>query len=127
MQIQGKLYAKFDTQQIKESFKKREFVIEYIEGNPMYPQYVLFQLIQDRCNLIDNFEKGDELNIEFNLRGREWTSPQGEKKYFNSLDAWRITAAAPQAASGEATTSAPMESPAAMDVTDMSDSDDLPF
>ncbi len=127
MQIQGKLYAKFDTQQIKETFKKREFVIEYIEGNPMYPQYVLFQLIQDRCNLIDKFGRGDELTVEFNLRGREWTSPQGEKKYFNSLEAWRITPAAQQSAQGGGTTSAPMESPAAMDVTDMSDSDDLPF
>ncbi len=128
MQVQGKLYAKFDTQQIKETFKKREFVLEYIEGNPMYPQYVLFQLIQDRCNLIDNIEKGADITVEFNLRGREWTSPQGEKKYFNSLDAWRITLGNQQSTTQDmGPGSATMESPAAMDVTDMSDSDDLPF
>ena len=89
MNIQGKLYAKFDTQQITDSFRKREFVVEYAE-NPLYPQYVKFDLIQDKCDLIDNFELGETLEVFFNLKGREWTSPDGAKKYFNTLDAWKI-------------------------------------
>jgi len=125
MQIQGKLYEKFETKQIKETFKKREFVIEYVEGNPMYPQFVLFQLIQEKCDLIDAFEKGTELTVDFNLRGREWTSPQGEKKYFNSLDAWRVTPVANQG--GQQAAPPMMDNSTSVDVTEMPDSDDLPF
>src|SRR5688572_9822864 len=89
MVIEGKLHAKFDAQQISDTFKKRDFVVEYVD-NPLYPQYVTFQAIQDRCALIDNFAVGDKIEVTFNLRGREWTNPQGEKKYFNTLEAWRV-------------------------------------
>lgn len=84
----GKLYQIFDTKQVTERFTKREFVVEVIDGK--YPQHVLFQLTGDRCSNLDSFKVGDEVRIEFNLRGREWTSPKGEVKYFNSLDVWRL-------------------------------------
>ena len=89
MNIKGKLLEKFETTKITETFKTREFVIEYAE-NPMYPEYVKFELIQDRCDLIEPFSLGDEIDVDFNLKGRKWTDKQGETKYFNSLQAWKI-------------------------------------
>ncbi len=88
MEATGKLRAIFETKQLSERFTKREFVLELVDGK--YPQTVLFQLTGDRCASLDQFQVGDEVRLEFNLRGREWRSPQGEVKYFNSLDVWRI-------------------------------------
>ena len=96
MKIEGKLYSKMDAQQVTDTFRKREFVVEYAE-NPLYPQFVKFELVQDNVALIDNFEAGQMIEVDFNLRGREWTNPQGEKKYFNTLAAWRIQRAAVEA------------------------------
>lgn len=89
IEISGKLHAIFDTKQITERFRKREFVIE-LGDNPQYPQYVQFQLTGNRCENIDDFNVGDNVRLDFSLRGREWNSPQGETKYFNSLDVWTI-------------------------------------
>lgn len=91
MEVTGKLRTIFDTKQVSERFTKREFVLELADGK--YPQSVLFQLTGDRCAALDQFQVGDEVRLEFNLRGREWRSPQGEVKYFNSLDVWRIEGA----------------------------------
>lgn len=122
MVVEGKLHAKFDTQQISDTFKKREFVLEYVD-NPLYPQYVAFQMIQDRVGLIDGYAVGDKIEVTFNLRGREWTSPQGEKKYFNTLEAWRI-----QKIDAGASTPASGNTPV-HDMADISSdaADDLPF
>lgn len=89
LEITGKLHAIFDTAQVSERFTKREFVVE-LTDNPKYPQLVQFQLTGDRVTQLDDLEVGDEVQIEFSLRGREWKSPRGETKYFNSLDVWRI-------------------------------------
>ena len=89
IQQTGKLHAKFEAQQITERFRKQEFVIQ-LEPNSRYPQFVSFQLTGDRCGQIDEFQVGDEISVEFTLRGREWTSPKGEVKYFNSLEVWSI-------------------------------------
>jgi hypothetical protein len=85
----GKLHTIFDTKQVSERFTKREFVVELVD-NPKYPQAVLFQLTGDRCSQLDRFKVGDEIRIDFSLRGREWRSPSGEIKYFNSLDVWKV-------------------------------------
>jgi hypothetical protein len=85
----GKLHTIFDTKQVSERFTKREFVVE-LTDNPKYPQVVLFQLTGDRCTQLDGMKVGDEVRIDFSLRGREWRSPSGEIKYFNSLDAWKV-------------------------------------
>jgi single-stranded DNA-binding protein len=85
----GKLHTIFETKQVSERFSKREFVVE-MNDNPKYPQVVLFQLTGDRCAQLDNLSVGDEVRIEFSLRGREWKNPQGELKYFNSLDVWKV-------------------------------------
>jgi single-stranded DNA-binding protein len=89
MEISGKILEIFDTQQIKETFKKRDFVIEYAE-NPTYPEFIKFEIIQDKCTLLDDFKPGDQVSVSFNLKGRKWTDPQGQVKYFNSLQAWKI-------------------------------------
>ena len=89
METTGKLHTIFETKQVSERFTKREFVLE-LTDNPKYPQTVLFQLTGDRCAQLDNFKVGDEVMIDFSLRGREWRSPNGEVKYFNSLDVWKV-------------------------------------
>ncbi len=89
MEAKGILKVKKDTVQVKEEFKKREFVIEFAD-NPKYPQVINFQLVQDSCPILDQFNIDDKIRIEFDLRGRKWTDPNGVDKYFNSLQAWKI-------------------------------------
>jgi Domain of unknown function (DUF3127) len=92
MEAIGKLHTIYETKQVSERFTKREFVVE-LADNPKYPQVVLFQLTGDRVSQLDDMKVGDQVRIEFSLRGREWRSPKGEVKYFNSLDVWKIEAA----------------------------------
>ncbi|HMQ67431.1 MAG TPA: DUF3127 domain-containing protein [Ignavibacteria bacterium] len=92
MNIKGKLIEIFETKQISDKFKKREFVVEYAE-NEKYPQFIKFELIQNSCDLIDGFNKGDTVDVHFNLRGNKWTNKQEEVSYFTSLSAWKIQAA----------------------------------
>lgn len=72
---------------ISETFKKREFVLN---DNSQYPQFITFQLKKENCDLINDFKEGDEIEVSFNLRGKEWITPTGETKYFNTFEAWRI-------------------------------------
>ncbi len=83
MEIKGTILEISDTAQVTESFQKREFVVEYKE-NPNFPEYLKFELIQDRCTLVDSFNPNDEVTVHFNLKGRKWTDRNGEIKYFNS-------------------------------------------
>jgi len=85
-QVDGKLHKIFDTEQKSEKFRAREFVIEMDEGK--YPQMIKFQLTQDKCEVIDDYNEGDGITVHFNLRGREWND-----RYFTNLDAWRIESA----------------------------------
>lgn len=78
-----------ETVQVSEKFKKREFVIEMTD-NPKYPQSINFQLVQDSCSILDQFNLNDKIMVEFELRGRKWTDPNGVDKYFNTLQAWKI-------------------------------------
>ena len=119
IQQTGKLHAKFEPQQITERFRKQEFVVE-LEPNSRYPQYVSFQLTGDRCGQIDGFEEGDEISVEFTLRGREWTSPKGDVKYFNSLEVWGIEGQKSQQPSRGEDFAPPGDPPPNMD-------DDVPF
>ena len=86
--FQGKIKVINDTQVISEKFKKREFVVT--DTSSMYPQDVMFQSVQDKCDILNGYSTEDQVEVSFNLRGREWTSPDGVVKYFNTLDAWRI-------------------------------------
>ena len=91
MEIKGTIKKISATVQISERFRKREFVVEYA-SNPDYPQPLQFEMVQDRCELLDPFQEGQQVEISFDLRGREWTNPQGQVKYFNSLQAWKLVA-----------------------------------
>ncbi|WP_017733078.1 DUF3127 domain-containing protein [Nafulsella turpanensis] len=92
MNLKGTIKEIFDTQQISDRFSKREFVVEYVD-NPQYPQYVKFEMTQDKCDLLDQYKVGDEVDVQFNVRGRAWTNPQGQTQYFNTLQAWRLDVA----------------------------------
>lgn len=91
MNVSGKLVEIFEVMKVKETFQKREFVLEYA-SNPKYPELVKFELVQDKCSLLDNFKVGQEVSVEFDLRGRKWTDQKGAVKYFNTLQAWRLSA-----------------------------------
>ncbi len=126
MEVTGQLKLKYDTQKVSEKFQKRDFVLATDLSTP-YPQYVSFQVTQDKCNMLDSFNQGDEIKVQFNLRGREWNGPQGIR-YFNTLEAWRIEkvgsaqSAPAQGNSGmQENTSAPVFN------SSISDNDDLPF
>ncbi len=88
MHVSGILKVLKETQAVNDRFKKREFVLT--DNSSQYPQHISFQLTQDRCSLLDGTQEGETMTVHFNLRGREWVSPQGETKYFNSLEAWKI-------------------------------------
>ena len=123
MKITGKILEVKDTQQVSDSFKKRSFIVEYAE-NPQYPEYISFELIQDRCSLLDGFQAGQEVEVSFNLKGRKWVNPEGETKYFNSLQAWRIDEATSSSSSSGMATSTP-QSPDTSSTTN--EENDLPF
>lgn len=104
IQLAGKIHTVFETKNVSERFTKREFVVE-TNDNPKYPQTVLFQATGDRCSQLDGLQEGDEVKIEFSIRGREWRSPSGEVKYFNSLDVWKVErVGTPKAASSNGET-----------------------
>jgi hypothetical protein len=125
MEAIGKLHTVFDTKQVSDRFTKREFVLEILDGK--YPQTVLFQLTGDRCSQLDAFRVGDEVRLEFNLRGREWRSPQGDVKYFNSLDVWRIQGAREAARPRRGDPRELESAPPRLDEPRPGEADDLPF
>ena len=87
MIVVGKVRRVGPTQQVSASFKKRELVVSTEE---QYPQHILIEFTQDKCDLLNNLQVGQQANVSINLRGREWVNPQGETKYFNSIQGWRI-------------------------------------
>jgi hypothetical protein len=120
MEIKGKVHEVAPTVQVTESLKKRELILEYIE-NPQYPEYLKFEAIQERCNLLDNVKIGDDVEVFFHLKGRPWTDKTGKKSYFNSLQLWKINTLA-----GAGASPAPEYAPPA-DISSTPDEDDLPF
>ena len=90
-EITGKLIEKFDAQQVTDRFRKREFVLETSEnvGTSEFVETIKFQLTQDRCDLIDNMNTGEEVKVSFNIRGRRWEK-NGQVSYFNNLEAWKM-------------------------------------
>jgi Domain of unknown function (DUF3127) len=123
--ITGTIKMKGSEQQVSDKFKKREFVIT--ENSSQYPQHLSFQLTQDRCSLIEPFQEGAEIKVFFNLRGREWVSPQNETKYFNSLEAWKIEAAGASAPAPAAAAPAAVKSSMPESIPGPTEEDDLPF
>ena len=87
MQVAGRLIVVNSTQVVSEKFSKRTFVVETAD---QYPQQIEFQLTQDKCDYLDQYKVGEQVNVSLNILGRAWTNPQGEVKYFNTLEAWKI-------------------------------------
>lgn len=88
MNFTGRVTKINHTTQVSEKYSKRTFVVT--DGAASYPQFVEFTLSQKNCDLLDSINVGDEIEITFNLKGRNWTNTQGEEKTFNTLDAFRI-------------------------------------
>ncbi len=87
MEVIGKIKVINATQDVTATYKKRELVVTTDE---QYPQHILIEFGQDKCSVLDNYQIGQSVKVSINLRGREWINPQGETKYFNSIQGWRI-------------------------------------
>lgn len=88
MEVTGKIKSIGQTQSVGSSnFQKRELVLTTSE---QYPQVILIEFVQDKCLILDKYKVGQEVTVGINLKGREWTNPQGEVKYFNSIQGWKI-------------------------------------
>lgn len=88
MEIQGRIKVIFATETVGQNgFQKRDLVITTDE---QYPQDIIIQFTQSKCELLDTLQVGQRVKVHFNLQGREWTSPQGEVKYFNTVLGWKI-------------------------------------
>ena len=128
MELTGSIEKIGDIQEISSSFRKREMVLRTEE---QYPQPIMIEFTQDKTSLPEQFKVGDKVTVSINIRGREWTSPQGQVKYFVSIQGWRIQAdaPAPAAAASSAPTSAPpsFETPDNVDFSLDPKDDDLPF
>ncbi len=124
MEVQGKIKMIDETKTYgNNGFRKRELVVTTEE---QYPQHIMIEFVQDKTDLLNNFKVGQNVKVSINLRGREWVNPQGETKYFNSIQGWRIENLE-QAVSGDMPPLPPED--AFEPATDFNeeDHDDLPF
>lgn len=87
MEVLGRIKVIGHPQDISSTFRKRELVVTTEE---QYPQTIMIEFTQDKVNLLDSYQIGEQVKVSINLRGREWTNPQGEVKYFNTIQGWRI-------------------------------------
>ena len=122
MELKGKVHEIGALQQVSETFKKRDLIIEYAE-NPTYPEYIRFEALQDKTAMFDSLKVGDDVEVSFNLRGRPWTDKAGKVSYFNSLVVWRINALTNNASAAATPAYAP---PVDLNSAPGED-DDLPF
>lgn len=127
MDITGKIKFIGEVQQPSDKFRKRDFVVT--DESSQYPQHILIQVTQDRVVLLDDCRVGDEVKVHFNLRGREWTDPQGQVKYFNTIEAWRIEKAKWDRAVARSASEASQTSGNSTDIdqSQPAQEDDLPF
>ena len=87
MEVTGKIKVINAEQQVSATFRKRELVVATEE---QYPQFISINFVQDKCDLLNAYKVGEAVKVSINLRGREWVNPQGETKYFNDIQGWRI-------------------------------------
>ena len=122
-EVMGTVHKIFDELQVTERFRKRDFVL-LIDDNG-YPQHIRFQVVQDRCQLLDTIREGQTVTVHFDLSGKEYIKPGEEPRYYTDLRAWKIDAGeerpapAPARQTAAASSSTPPPPPI--------DDDDLPF
>lgn len=125
MEIQGKIKMIGETKTFgNNGFRKREVVVTTEE---QYPQHIMVEFVQDKCDLLNKHNVGETVKISINLRGREWTNPQGEIKYFNSIQGWRIESLQTDQGEGGMPPVPPIEAFEPAEELNEEDHDDLPF
>jgi len=125
IQIFGKVKYIGNDVKVSESFTKRELVVTTDE---QYPQHILINFVQDRCDLIDKLTVNQKVTVSVNIRGREWTNTQGEVKYFNDIQGWKVS----KHTDAQDSTHAAPQAPTAVSATQAAanleeEEDDLPF
>lgn len=124
MEVEGKIKMIGETQTFGgNGFRKREVVLTTEE---QYPQHIMVEFVQDKTDLLNNYQVGQNVKVGVNLRGREWVNPQGETKYFNSIQGWRIESLQ-AGASGGMPPVAPAEAFQPANDLKVDEHDDLPF
>lgn len=125
MEVQGRIKMIDETKTYgNNGFRKREMVVTTEE---QYPQHIMIEFVQDKCDLLNNYSVGQMVKVSINLRGREWVNPQGETKYFNSIQGWRIENLQQEKGSDNMPPVPPMEAFEPADDLNEEDHDDLPF
>jgi len=125
MEVQGRIKVLGETKEYgNKGFKKRELVLTTEE---QYPQVLPIEFVQDKTSLLDKFAIGQQVKVSINLRGREWTSPQGEVKYYSSIQGWRIEALQANDAPQEMPPIPPADAFEPATKVKEEDFDDLPF
>jgi hypothetical protein len=125
MEVQGRIKLIGETQTFgTNGFRKREIVVTTDE---QYPQTIMVEFVQDKTELLNNYKEGQEVKISINLRGREWVNPQGETKYFNSIQGWRIEALQTESSDASVPPVPPMDAFEPAGDLNEEDHDDLPF
>ncbi len=124
-EITGKVIDIAPVNQVSDKFKKREFVIERKEtgGSTVFIDYIKFQLLQDRCDLINESYMNEEVKVTFNIKGNKWER-DGKVNYFTNLDAWKLERVQRSDAAADNPAPSRQFEDAAPDVTEL---DDLPF
>ncbi|SHI40497.1 DUF3127 domain-containing protein [Algibacter luteus] len=125
MEVQGRIKMIGETQTFgSNGFRKREIVVTTEE---QYPQHIMVEFVQDKTDLLNNYQVGQQVKISINLRGREWVNPQGETKYFNSIQGWRIEALQSEAGDANVPPVPPADAFEPAGDLQEEDHDDLPF
>lgn len=126
MEVAGKIKKIFEEQTFSSGFRKREVVVTTQE---QYPQHISIEFLQDKIDLVSSLNEGDEVKVSINLRGREWTNPEGVTKYFNSITGWKVEKISQETAANDYKDLPPV--PPMEKAPDLSangeDYDDLPF
>ena len=125
MEVTGRVKMIDQTKEVGSGgFKKRDIVVTTDE---QYPQHILVQFVQDKCDLLNNYQVGDQVKIDINLRGREWTNQQGETVYFNTIQGWRISKLQAEAPAAQTPPMPAAEAFAPATNLNEDEPDDLPF
>ena len=127
MELQGTVKKIGETQTFASGFQKKELVLLTEE---QYPQPIQIDFLSDKIDLLNNVSEGESVKVGINIRGREWTNPQGEVKYFNSISGWRLEKVSGENTNTEAPQPNTFQTPApATNENPFADEgdDDLPF
>ena len=125
MEVTGKIKMLGDAKNVGNgSFLKRELVVTTEE---QYPQHILVEFVQDKCDLLNSFKVGEAVKVSINLRGREWVDPQGVAKYFNAIQGWRVERLVAEAPNAQMPPMPAAEAFAPATNLNEDEPDDLPF